>query len=53
MEKTDWQGVYPALTSKFKNNGELNYPAMAEHLEFQLDAGVHGLQRFRPPRWRL
>lgn len=43
MEKTDWQGVYPALTSKFKNNGELNYPAMAEHLEFQLDAGVHGL----------
>lgn len=43
MDKTQWQGVFPALTSKFTDKGELDYPAMAEHLEFQLAAGVHGV----------
>lgn len=43
MDKAHWKGVFPALTSKFKANGELDYTAMAEHLEFQLEAGVHGV----------
>lgn len=43
MDKTQWQGVFPALTSKFTADGELDYAAMADHLEFQLEAGVHGV----------
>jgi len=43
MNTTNWKGVYPALTTKFKTDFSLDFAAMAEHLEFQLDAGVHGL----------
>ncbi len=43
MNTTRWQGVYPALTTKFKLDYSLDLAAMARHLEFQLEAGVHGL----------
>jgi len=43
MNTTNWKGVYPALTTKFKVDFSLDFDAMAEHLEFQLGAGVHGL----------
>ncbi len=43
MNTISWKGVYPALTTKFKADFSLDFAAMAEHLEFQLDAGVHGV----------
>lgn len=43
MNTTRWQGVYPAVTTKFKPDFSLDLEAMAQHTEFQLDAGVHGL----------
>jgi len=43
MNTINWEGIYPALTTKFKEDFSLDFDAMAEHLEFQLDAGVHGL----------
>lgn len=43
MNSTAWRGVFPALTTKFKADLSLDFDAMAEHLEFQLDAGVHGV----------
>ena len=43
MNSTKWQGVYPAVTTKFKPDFTLDLDAMAEHTEFQLSAGVHGL----------
>ncbi len=43
MSNPHWRGVFPALTSKFTPNDQLDWAAMEEHLEFQLDAGVHGL----------
>lgn len=43
MQKIDWRGVFPALTTKFNASGDIDWDAMARHLEFQLDAGVHGL----------
>jgi len=43
MNATRWQGVFPALTTKFKADFSLDLDAMAEHLEFQMAAGVHGL----------
>jgi 4-hydroxy-tetrahydrodipicolinate synthase len=43
MNSSDWRGVYPAVTTKFNPDYSLDYDAMAEHLEFQLEAGVHGI----------
>lgn len=43
MSQLEWRGVFPALTSKFAADGSLDWQAMGSHLEFQLDAGVHGL----------
>jgi 4-hydroxy-tetrahydrodipicolinate synthase len=43
MANIEWQGVFPALTTKFTASGAIDWQAMARHLEFQLDGGVHGL----------
>ena len=43
MSQFEWRGVFPALTSKFTADGSLDWDAMASHLDFQLDAGVHGI----------
>ncbi|HET6564499.1 MAG TPA: dihydrodipicolinate synthase family protein [Xanthomonadales bacterium] len=43
MSKPHWQGVFPALTSKFTPQDKIDWAAMEQHLQFQLDAGVHGL----------
>jgi 4-hydroxy-tetrahydrodipicolinate synthase len=43
MSHPRWRGVFPALTTKFTVDDRLDFDAMAEHLEFQLDAGVHGI----------
>lgn len=39
----DWSGIFPAVTTKFKEDETLDLDAMEEHLEFQIEAGVHGL----------
>jgi dihydrodipicolinate synthase/N-acetylneuraminate lyase len=43
MPQIDWKGVFPALTTKFTASDTIDWDAMGRHLEFQLDAGVHGL----------
>ena len=43
MSKIDWSGVFPALTTKFTAADTIDWEAMERHLEFQLDAGVHGI----------
>jgi len=43
MPDIHWRGVFPALTTKFREDDSLDFAAMARHLEFQLEAGVHGL----------
>ena len=40
--KTKWSGVFPALTTKFKKNGDLDLSLQEKHYRIQLDAGVHG-----------
>lgn len=43
MNSKVWHGVYPAVTTKFKPDYGLDFDTMASHLEFQLEAGVHGI----------
>lgn len=38
-----WAGVFPALTTKFTEDQALDLKGFERHIEFQLNAGVHGL----------
>lgn len=41
--KVTWQGVYPALTTKFHEDGSLDLPLFRKNIRAQLEAGVHGI----------
>ncbi len=41
--RPDWKGIYPALTTKFTKNDELDFSLFEKNLEAQLNAGVHGI----------
>ncbi|MBB4845542.1 4-hydroxy-tetrahydrodipicolinate synthase [Paucibacter oligotrophus] len=38
-----WTGVFPAVTTKFHANEDLDVAAMERHFEFQIESGVDGL----------
>src|SRR5262245_46072216 len=38
-----WQGIIPAVTTKFTEDGKLDHPEMERCFAFQMDAGVDGL----------
>ncbi|MDO9194143.1 MAG: dihydrodipicolinate synthase family protein, partial [Undibacterium sp.] len=38
-----WRGVFPAVTTKFKENEDLDPAAMEKHFDYQISSGVHGL----------
>lgn len=42
MEVT-WKGVYPAITTKFHEDGRLDLEALKENLKKQIEAGIHGI----------
>ncbi len=39
----EWKGVFPALTTKFTANDELDLPLFEKNLNAQTDAGIHGI----------
>lgn len=41
--KFTWKGVFPAVTTKFTDNDELDFAAFDHNISAQLDAGVDGL----------
>ena len=43
MTSNKWTGVFPAVTTKFTENEDLDHAAMEKHFAFQIDSGVHGL----------
>jgi 4-hydroxy-tetrahydrodipicolinate synthase len=38
-----WQGIFPAITTKFTESGDLDFREMERCFAFQVDAGVDGL----------
>ncbi len=38
-----WTGIFPAVTTKFLANEELDVSAMEKHFEFLIQGGVHGM----------
>ena len=43
MKKVKWTGVYPAVTTKFYANGDLDIPAFLKNIKFQVEAGIDGI----------
>jgi 4-hydroxy-tetrahydrodipicolinate synthase len=41
--KPDWHGIFPAVTTQFRDDQSLDLDATAKHVEALLRAGVHGL----------
>lgn len=39
----NWKGIYPAITTKFYEDGSLNLSKFSENLKVQLKAGIHGV----------
>ncbi len=40
---SQWSGIFPAVTTKFRDDFTLDLAGMERHFRFQIDAGVHGL----------
>lgn len=43
MRQVKWTGVYPAVTTKFKKNGDLDILEFVRNIEYQVAAGVDGV----------
>jgi len=43
MAELNWKGVYPAVLTPFKENGEIDFDMFAKNTEAQIKAGVHGI----------
>ncbi|MEM8847248.1 MAG: dihydrodipicolinate synthase family protein [Bacteroidota bacterium] len=43
MRQVNWEGVYPAVTTKFTKNGELDIPSFLKNIEYQVNAGIDGV----------
>lgn len=43
MAELNWKGVYPAVLTPFKDNGEIDFDMFAKNTEAQIKAGVHGI----------
>lgn len=43
MSKVAWNGVYPAVTTKFTADEQIDIPAFITNIEAQIEAGVSGI----------
>lgn len=43
MEKQQWSGVLPAITTPFKADGSVDHPFLKEHANRMIDAGCTGI----------
>jgi 4-hydroxy-tetrahydrodipicolinate synthase len=43
MSKPNWGGVFPAVTTQFKQDQSLDLPATQKHIEALLESGVQGI----------
>jgi 4-hydroxy-tetrahydrodipicolinate synthase len=43
MEQQDWAGVFPAITTPFGADGEIDEPLLARHVAWLVDSGCRGI----------
>ena len=42
MQRSDWRGVYAAITTPFSKNGHVDHGFLREHIEWLVTRGVRG-----------
>ena len=43
MSDIEWQGVFPAVTTKFTEDDRLDVAEIERHIDWQIESGVHGI----------
>ena len=43
MQRSDWRGVFAAITTPFSKNGSVDHAFLREHIEWLISHGVHGI----------
>lgn len=43
MSGIEWQGVFPAVTTKFTEDDRLDVAEIERHIDWQIESGVHGI----------
>ena len=43
MSNPRWQGIFPAITTKFHPDESIDAEGTARHIDFQIRNGIHGL----------
>ena len=43
MSKVKWEGVYPAVTTKFTSDDQLDLVTFEKNINAQIEAGVAGI----------
>ena len=43
MDKSQWSGVFPAITTPFRPDQSVDHDALARHVEWMIDAGSVGI----------
>jgi len=43
MIKVNWTGVYPAITTKFRQDDTLDLEAFQSNIKVQIESGIHGI----------
>lgn len=43
MQKQEWAGVFPAITTPFGADGEIDEPFLARHVQWLIDSGCRGI----------
>ncbi|HKK46204.1 MAG TPA: dihydrodipicolinate synthase family protein [Balneolaceae bacterium] len=41
--QVNWKGIYPAITTKFHQDGTIDFEAFNNNIEKQVEAGIHGV----------
>jgi 4-hydroxy-tetrahydrodipicolinate synthase len=43
MQKQDWQGVFPAITTPFNQDLSIDHTFLGEHAGWMIDSGCRGI----------
>jgi len=43
MERRDWRGVFPAITTPFRADRSVDHDALAEHVSWMIDSGCNAI----------
>src|SRR5262245_39647252 len=43
MDRRDWRGVFPAITTPFRSDHSIDYDALARHVSWMIESGCNAI----------